>query len=139
MGLSSTQSALTAGKASFGLSLAAMESYRWSWTTVHVNEQVQYSRNGNLDLFGGLIAEGPAVAVRPVVELYWEREFHQSETWSALLGALWTFREWLVFDIGLRAARYNGTPEEEVRAGLTLTIPLWEPAENASAPPAPVQ
>jgi hypothetical protein len=68
--------------------------------------------------------------VRPVAEVYWEREFNRTETWSALVGAIWNFRDWMVFDVGLRAARLNGLPIEEVRLGLTWTIPVWASAES---------
>jgi hypothetical protein len=39
---------------------------------------------------------------------------------SALMGAIWKVRDDLSFDLAVREAWVNGTPETEVRAGLTF-------------------
>ena len=58
-----------------GASANLIVSQQWSALTVHVNTQVALTRAGNLDLFEGVIVEGPQWTVRPVAEVFVEREF----------------------------------------------------------------
>jgi hypothetical protein len=125
------------GANSFGASLNALFSYRWDWGTVHFNEWPSYSRAHNVDLFSGVIVEGPYDwAVRPVTEIFYEKEFNAVETESVLVGAIWTVKESLVFDVGVRSARIGEDKATEVRFGLTWSIPMWTPRENAGSPTA---
>ena len=79
-----------------------------------------------------MIAEGPHEwVVRPVAELYYNREVNVDETWSLLLGAIWTWREDFVFDAAVRGARVADQDALEVRLGFTWAIPL-APTENAA-------
>lgn len=113
------------GEPGVGASAAAIVSQRWSSLTMHLNAAVALTRAGRLDLFGGAIVEGPyGWAVRPVAELFLEREFQTSWAISGLLGAIWRTREDLSMDIGLRAARLNGELVGEVRAGFTWAFGL---------------
>jgi hypothetical protein len=108
-----------------GASAAAIVSQRWTSLTVHLNAATSLTRAGRLDLFGGAIVEGPyRWAVRPVAEVFLEREFETSLVISGLLGAIWRTREELSLDVGLRAARLNGEFVGEVRAGLTWAFGL---------------
>jgi hypothetical protein len=73
----------------------------------------------------GVILEGPYKwPVRPVAEFFYEEEFGQAHTISALIGAIWQVRDNLSFDIGFRHAITNGTSVNEIRAGLTIGFPL---------------
>jgi hypothetical protein len=121
------------GQDSFGASLAVILSYRWPSATVHINEQVQYSRAQNLDLFSSVIVEGPHEwTVRPVTELFVEREFNVIQSESALVGAIWTLRESFALDVGLRGALLGDQDAAEVRLGLTWAIPMWQGASVPS-------
>jgi hypothetical protein len=121
------------GQNAFGASLAVILSYRWDSVTVHFNEQAQYSRAQNVDLFSGIIVEGPyGWSVRPVSELFVEHEFNGIQTESALVGAIWRLRESFVLDVGFRGARLGDQDAAEVRLGLTWAIPVWRPSEDAS-------
>lgn len=121
------------GEESFGASLDVIVSERWSWMTVHVNNWVELSR-GDLDVdwFEGVILEGAFHApVRPVSELYVEREFVTNlTTWSALIGGIWREGENLDLDVGLRQASVAGERATEVRLGLTWTLGLWGSKEE---------
>jgi hypothetical protein len=122
------------GTAAFGASLNALLSYRWPWATVHFNEWPSYTRNHDLDFYSGVIVEGPHDwTVRPVAELYVEKAWHEVTTESALVGAIWTWRESFVIDAALRSARVGDANAFEVRFGFTWSLPLWAPAENASS------
>jgi hypothetical protein len=85
------------GQAAHGLSAAprrfsraGIVSQRWEWVTVHVNLAGTVTRQQHGDLFIGAIVEGPrGWTVRPVAELFHEREFGQRRTNSALVGILW--------------------------------------------------
>ncbi len=113
------------GESGAGASAAAIVSQRWSPVTMHLNAAAALTRAGRLDLFGGAIVEGPyRWAVRPVAEVFVEREFETSWAVSGLLGAIWRTREDLSVDIGLRAARLNGEFVGEVRAGFTWAFGL---------------
>jgi hypothetical protein len=47
--------------------------------------------------------------VRPVAEFFYEEEFGQAHTLSALIGAIWQVNDKLSFDIGFRHAVTNGS------------------------------
>src|SRR5262245_5788951 len=67
----------------FGASLAGIVSQRWDWGAIHLNGQAQLSRDHRADLFVSTIIEGPAKwKVRPVAEVFYEREFGKAETVS---------------------------------------------------------
>lgn len=113
------------GSSGVGASVAGIVSQRWDWGTIHLNAQTALTRDHHADLFLGGIIEGPSQwSVRPVAEFFYEKEFGQSETMSALVGFIWRVRDNLSFDVGLRHALTNGHPVNEVRAGLTFGFPL---------------
>ena len=71
------------------------------------------------------IVEGPIKwTIRPVVEVYFDNVFDQTQTFSGLVGAIWQVRDNLAFDVGLRYAVVNGRPVNELRAGLTFGFPV---------------
>lgn len=109
-----------------GMSAATIVSQRWSWGTIHFNSQAELTRAQNLDLLGGAIIEGPYDwTVRPVAEMFYEKNYSVGSTFSGLLGAIWRVSEDLTFDLGLRGARIDQENLFEVRAGFTWATPLW--------------
>jgi hypothetical protein len=109
----------------FGASVAGIISQRWDWGTVHLNMAGALTRDQHADLFTSIILEGPSKwTVRPVAEFFYEEEFGQAHTLSALVGAIWQVRENLSFDVGFRHAITNGANVNEIRAGLTIGFPL---------------
>jgi hypothetical protein len=113
------------GSSGAGASLAGIVSQRWDWGTVHLNAETALTRDHHADIFLGSIIEGPSKwSVRPVAEFFYEKEFGQAETISALVGLIWRVRDNLSFDVGLRHALTNGHPVSEIRAGLTFGFPL---------------
>jgi hypothetical protein len=124
------------GESGYGASCNVIVSQHWSDLTMHVNNWVELSRGDlHFDWFEGLILEGSQdAAIRPVTELFVEREFLTRETtWSVLFGAIWQAREGLDFDIGLREARVGQDAVSEVRLGLTWTLTVWEAASEKHA------
>ncbi|OLE63343.1 MAG: hypothetical protein AUG04_05625 [Deltaproteobacteria bacterium 13_1_20CM_2_69_21] len=114
------------GETGVGATAALIASQRWRPVTVHVNGAITLTRARNLDLFGGLIVEGPHDwALRPVAEVFLERDFGASSVLSALGGAIWQVKEGLSFDVGLRGGRVDNGNAFEVRVGLTLACSLW--------------
>jgi hypothetical protein len=108
-----------------GGSLDVIASYRWSWGTFHWNEWFELTRDHHADLFTGVILEGPqGWTLRPVAELFYDKDFAAGQTESALVGAIWTVAETLSFDAGVRGARADGVYVAEARLGLTLSLPL---------------
>lgn len=119
------------GTNAFGASANLILSYRWDFGTVHFNEWPQYSRRHNLDLFSGVIVEGPHEwIVRPVAEFFYEKEFNVERTLSGLVGAIWSPRESFVLDLGLRRARIGSENATELRLGFTWALQVWGKAEN---------
>lgn len=111
----------SSGDGRFGASVAGIVSQRWEWGTVHFNIATELTRDRRADVFSDLIIEGPSKwVVRPVAEIFYEEEFGQAHTLSALIGAIWQVSEKLSFDIGFRHAITNGSNVNEVRAGLTV-------------------
>lgn len=119
------------GTNAFGASTDLIFSYRWDFGTVHLNEWPQYSRKHNLDLFSGVILEGPHEwIVRPVAEFFYEKEFNAERTVSGLIGAIFSPRESFVLDFGLRGARIGNENAAELRLGFTWAFQVWGRAEN---------
>jgi hypothetical protein len=72
-----------------------------------------------------VIVEGPHDwTVRPVAEMFYEREFGVFRETSGLLGAIWQVRDDIAVDAGFRRARLNDRMISEVRAGVTFSFPL---------------
>ena len=59
--------------------------------------------------------------MRPVAEVFYEKEFGKSETVSGLVGLIWQVRE-TYLDLGVRHAVTDGHGLNEVRAGLTFAF-----------------
>jgi len=123
------------GNSGVGASLAGIVSQRWDWGTIHLNAETALTRDHHADLFVGGIIEGPSKwTVRPVAEFFYEKDFGQFETISALVGLIWRVRDNLSFDVGLRHALTNGHPLNEIRAGLTFGFPLRMFGEHSQPP-----
>jgi hypothetical protein len=60
--------------------------------------------------------------VRPVAEIFYDRDFGATAVRSALIGAIWQAGEELAFDVGLRGARVGGHTSEEIRLGVTFAF-----------------
>jgi hypothetical protein len=119
------------GSSGVGASLAGIVSQRWDWGTIHLNAETALTRDHHADIFLGGIIEGPSKwTVRPVAEFFYEREFSQAKTISALIGLIWQVQDNLSFDVGLRHALTNGRPVNEIRAGLTFGFPLQMHSER---------
>src|SRR5262249_55097461 len=79
-----------AAQPGLGASMAAIVSQRWDWGTVHLNASAALTREQRADGFLGVIVEGPSSwTVRPVAEIFVEREIGNARTLSALVGAIW--------------------------------------------------
>jgi hypothetical protein len=108
-----------------GASWAGIVSQRWEWGTVHLNVEGALTPDQHGEAFLDVIIEGPnRWTVRPVLELYSDSVINQTQTISALVGAIWQARENLAFDVGVRYALVNGRPVNEVRAGVTFGFPV---------------
>jgi hypothetical protein len=108
-----------------GGSLAGIVSQQWPFLTIHLNAVAAVNRQHHGDVFLGAIVEGPHDwVVRPVAEVFHERDFGGFTTTSGLIGAIWQVRRNLSFDGALRHASVNDHTLDEVRAGLTFSFPL---------------
>ncbi len=104
------------GEKKLGAQADFIFSYRWSFAAVHFNEEALESRRHEPGVFSSVIVEGPGKwPVRPVGEVYVEREHDERASYSALVGAIWAPRESLAIDLGLRAASTEDVPTREVR------------------------
>jgi hypothetical protein len=108
------------GESGSGLACAGIVSQRSTAGTIHLNGLVGRTRDHEWNRFVGIILEGPyAWPVRPVMEVFNERDTGGSWMSSALVGAIWHSRENLSFDVGIREARTDGPHVTEVRVGFT--------------------
>jgi len=113
------------GSSGVGASWAGIVSQRWDWGAVHFNAETALTRDHHADVFVGTIIEGPSKwKIRPVAEVFYEKEFGLEETVSGLVGLIWQVNDKLSFDIAYRHALTNGHSVDEVRAGLTFAVPL---------------
>ena len=113
------------GEPGFGFEWEGIVSQRWEWGTVHLNVWTELTREEHREIHFDAIIEGPHTwTLRPVLEVYSDTVFNQSQTYSALVGAIWQVGDNLAFDVGLRYAQVNGRPLNELRAGVTFGFPL---------------
>ena len=106
-----------------GFSWAGIVSQRWDWGTAHFNVETNLTRDQHGEAFLGVILEGPSTwKVRPVLEVFYDKVWMETETRSALVGAIWQVRDDLSFDAAYRYALVNGHALNEIRAGLTFAF-----------------
>jgi opacity protein-like surface antigen len=106
-----------------GAVLNGIISQRWDWGTVHLNTQIELTREQHADYFLDTIIEGPHDwLVRPVAEIFYERDVDQFRTRSALIGAIWQVQDNIAVDFGLRGAHVNDHTVGEIRAGVTFAF-----------------
>ncbi len=114
------------GQSGTGFSWAGILSQRWQGMTVSLNSTLSLTRTHHADLFLGAIVEGPYQwAVRPVAEVFADREASGPRINSVLVGAIWQVSKGLSLDIGVREAHSAGEPVREIRLGLTWGFP-WK-------------
>ena len=113
------------GDSGVGVSWAGIVSQRSELGTIHFNAETALTRDHHADVFLGSIIEGPSSwKVRPVAELFYEKEFGLEESISGLVGLIWQVNDKLSFDVAFRYALTNGHSVNEVRAGLTFAVPF---------------
>jgi hypothetical protein len=106
-----------------GAVLNGIISQRWDWGTAHLNTQIELTREQHADYFLDTIIEGPHDwLVRPVAEIFYERDVDQFRIRSALIGAIWQVQDNIAVDFGLRGARVNDHTVGEIRAGVTFAF-----------------
>ncbi|MFL5265736.1 MAG: hypothetical protein ACJ8AH_03940 [Stellaceae bacterium] len=106
-----------------GAILTGVASQRWDWGTVHLNAQIALTRQQHAEYFLDTIIEGPHDwVVRPVSEVFYERDVGLFRTRSALVGAIWQVQDNIAVDFGLRGARVNDHTAGEIRAGVTFAF-----------------
>jgi hypothetical protein len=106
-----------------GAVLNGIVSQRWDWGTVHLNAQIELTRQQHADYFLDSIIEGPHDwPVRPVAEIFYERDVGLFRSSSALIGAIWQVQDNIAVDFGLRGARINSQTIGEIRAGVTFAF-----------------
>src|SRR5947208_16945396 len=102
------------GEKGAGLSVAGIVSQRTETVSVHLNAALAWTREHEPDLFLGAILEGPySWAVRPVAEVSGEQASGTPRVTSALVAAIWRFRDGLSLAVGVRSA-HDGN--ESIRA-----------------------
>lgn len=115
----------TAGPTAVGFSGAAIVSERCSWGAAHFNAKITRTREHDSELFLGGILEGPADwNVRPVAEVFYERNFRSGYEVSALGGAIWQIHDSLSLDLAYRHGWTDAMQSHEVRLGLTLAFQM---------------
>jgi hypothetical protein len=106
-----------------GAVLNGIASQRWDWGTAHFNAQIALTREQHADYFLDIIIEGPHDwVVRPVSEIFYERDVGLFRTRSALIGAIWQVQDNIAVDLGFRGARVNDHSAGEIRAGVTFAF-----------------
>jgi hypothetical protein len=113
-----------------GTVLNGIVSQRWDWGTVHLNAQIELTRQQHADYFLDTIIEGPHDwPVRPIAEFFYENDVSLFRTGSALSGRSGRCR---TVDFGLRGARTNGQTAGEIRAGVTFAFGVTKGPELLS-------
>lgn len=106
-----------------GFSWAGIVSQRWDWGTAHFNVETNLTRDHQGEVFLDVILEGPHEwKVRPVFETFYDKVWTETESRSALLGAIWQVNHDLALDAAYRYGTVNGHAVNEIRAGLTFAF-----------------
>jgi len=110
----------------YGASFALIGSGAVGRTVIHMNAGLAENRDGNAELFSGLIVEDVAsTPVRPVAELTFEYERGtDARSAGALVGAIWERAENLTFDLAVRTVREDHEWSYEGRIGVTWAFAL---------------
>jgi hypothetical protein len=109
-----------------GATAVAIVSQRWPLATLHVNLAPIWSRDQHVELFVGAIGEGPNEwTVRPVAEVFVEKQFGGELMVSGLVGAIWRVTDDLSLDLAFRRAAEDGTSIDEIRAGFTWAFRVY--------------
>ena len=89
-----------------GAILTGIASQRRDWGTLHLNAQIELTRERHADYFLDTMIEGPHDwPVRPVAETFYESDVSLFRTGSALVGAIWQVQDNLAVDFAVRGAR----------------------------------
>jgi hypothetical protein len=112
------------GERGHGAACAGIVSQQFGRLTMHVNAELSHNRDRSNGRFVGVIVEGRSEGVRPVLEVYNERDSRGSRVNSALVGAIWRYGEELAFDGGIRRAREDHENVTELRLGLSWTLQM---------------
>jgi hypothetical protein len=111
----------------WGATLDLLVSYEWEGGAVHFNAWPSYNRADSIELIADVIVEGPRRwAVRPVSEVFYDRDLAGPESESVLVGAIWEVKDFLALDAGLRGAHVGQDHAAEARLGFTWTFPVWQ-------------
>jgi hypothetical protein len=106
-----------------GFSWVGIVSQRWDWGTAHFNVETNLTRDQHGEAFLDVILEGPSKwKVRPVLEMFYDKVWTQSQSRSLLIGAIWQVKDDLSFDAAYRYALVDGHAVNEIRAGLTFAF-----------------
>lgn len=112
----------TSGDDDFGVTFALITSRRWQAVTLHATATVAIDRHECWEQSLAAILEGPhAWVVRPVAEVTFAWQEHESPARAALVGLIWRAKEVLSFDIAVRHSIGRNLDGWEIRAGLTWT------------------
>jgi len=113
------------GEHGTGFTCAAVFSQQLQPVTCHFNAALAYARDRHVDRFFSLILEGhTAGRLRPVLELFHERENGGSGLNSLLGGVILKIADDLSLDAATRFARTGGEDIREIRAGVTWTFSM---------------
>lgn len=105
-----------------GVYMGFIASYKWPLFMMHLNVALSRNTDAQPDVFVSTILEGvPDARVRPVAELYIEREAGSTIP-SALVGFIGRACESFTFDAATRIGWFQGAPLFEVRAGFTWSF-----------------
>jgi hypothetical protein len=106
-----------------GAVLNGIVSQRWDWGMIHLNAQIELTRERHADYFLDTIVEGPRDwLVRPVAEIFYESDVSVFRTGSALVGTIWQVQDNIAVDFAVRGARVNDHTAGEIRAGVTFAF-----------------
>jgi hypothetical protein len=119
------------GERNVGAEAATIVSVVTAPATFHFNLVPSLAVDRSFELFVSTIVEGPHEwVVRPVAEVFFDRDWGVGTTFSGLVGAIWRAREGLEFDAAGRAADSGGAAVFEARLGLTWAFSLWSRHES---------
>jgi hypothetical protein len=111
--------------ARFGAAATLIVSQRWSNAALHIDTELDLTRERHGAFVVGAIVEGPdAWKLRPVAETFVAKDGGGPTAVSGLVGSIWRVHEDVALDGALRVAHEDARAVIELRLGLTWTFAL---------------
>lgn len=107
-----------------GVTVAGIIGNQWDWGALYFNMAAERNPERDEEIFLSVIWEGSSSgSMRPVAELSFAQDFHQSEAMGGLLGLIYEPKAGIAIDFAVRRSLGDEGSDTEIRLGATFELP----------------